>query len=374
MQLKLAEQIKNYRKEMGLTQEGLADAIGVTVGAVSKWENGNNVPDILTLMQLANFYNISMDELVGLELTSKNLEDMCDKVEELARKHEFEEAVIEANNALTRFPNNFKVIYTCGNLYYYKYMARMDKKDSEKAISYYEMALERIKQNTDEEISEYSIKGKIAFLYKDTAPEKAIEQLKQINYDGSNNVPIAIILMNQGKVEEALDYFSHTLINCFSNQLNTIFSIGNAFSIMGKKADVLKAIDMVDVEMQFIDGSAIEGKVNFCYKPKSFLYIEKACLYSRLGETQEMKECVKKAYELASVYDTSCEVDDINSSIKFLFLKDKVITHGTSGKGAIDSIDNILQYRLKDRDGKIPKQINAVIKAWNEQKKFIIEE
>ena len=164
MQLKLAEKIKNYRKEMELTQEGLAEAIGVTVGAVSKWENGNNVPDILTLMQLANFFNISMDELLGLELTSKNVDDMCAKVEELARDHEYEQAAIEVNNALTRFPNNFKVLLTCANLYYYKYMHRMEKKDSEKAISYYEMALERIKQNTDQEISEYTINGRIAFL------------------------------------------------------------------------------------------------------------------------------------------------------------------------------------------------------------------
>lgn len=41
MQLKLSENIKKYRKDMDLTQEGLADTLGVTVGAVSKWENGD---------------------------------------------------------------------------------------------------------------------------------------------------------------------------------------------------------------------------------------------------------------------------------------------------------------------------------------------
>lgn len=40
MKLKLHENIKNYRKEKGLTQEKLAEALGVTVGAVSKWGNG----------------------------------------------------------------------------------------------------------------------------------------------------------------------------------------------------------------------------------------------------------------------------------------------------------------------------------------------
>ena len=55
MQLNLHENIKKYRKEMGLTQEALAEAFGVTVGAVSKWESGNTVPDIVTLMELADF-------------------------------------------------------------------------------------------------------------------------------------------------------------------------------------------------------------------------------------------------------------------------------------------------------------------------------
>ena len=50
MQLKLSENIKKYRKDMSLTQEALAEVLGVTVGAVSKWENGNNVPDVLMMM------------------------------------------------------------------------------------------------------------------------------------------------------------------------------------------------------------------------------------------------------------------------------------------------------------------------------------
>ena len=51
MKLNLSENIKKYRKEMNLTQEGLAEAFGVTVGAVSKWESGSTVPDIMTMME-----------------------------------------------------------------------------------------------------------------------------------------------------------------------------------------------------------------------------------------------------------------------------------------------------------------------------------
>ena len=73
MKLNLSENIKKYRKEMNLTQEGLAEAFGVTVGAVSKWESGSTVPDIMTMMELADFFNVSMDILLGYNIPSKTI-------------------------------------------------------------------------------------------------------------------------------------------------------------------------------------------------------------------------------------------------------------------------------------------------------------
>ena len=73
MKLKLSENIKKYRKEMNLTQEELAEAFGVTVGAVSKWESGSTVPDIMTMMELADFFNVSMDILLGYNISSKTI-------------------------------------------------------------------------------------------------------------------------------------------------------------------------------------------------------------------------------------------------------------------------------------------------------------
>ena len=72
MQLSIGENIKKYRKEMDLTQEELAEAFGVTIGAVSKWESGSTVPDILALVELADFFSISMDVLLGYSVSSKS--------------------------------------------------------------------------------------------------------------------------------------------------------------------------------------------------------------------------------------------------------------------------------------------------------------
>lgn len=55
MKVCLAENIRMLRKERGLTQEQLAEAMGITVGTVSKWETGSCVPDVSLMMELAEF-------------------------------------------------------------------------------------------------------------------------------------------------------------------------------------------------------------------------------------------------------------------------------------------------------------------------------
>ena len=370
MQLLLSDKIKKYRKEMELTQEGLADAIGVTVGAVSKWENGNTVPDIMTMMQLANFFNISMDELLGFDLTSKNVDDMCKRVDELGRKHEFDQAMIEANNAMSRYPHNFKVLYATASLYYYRYLTRLDRKDAEKAIDYFKMALGYLSQNKDPELNEYAIKSKIAYMYREIDPEKAVELLKQINYDGSNFGAIATILSeNLGKIDEALEYFTYALVKSFSEMLNTVFNISSVLVSSGKKADAIKAVDMVDAELALIEASSVEKTINYTHKMRAGLLIIKACLLARLEEFDAMEKCVEEAYSLAEYFDGADGNTDIASSIKFYYTKQGVKMHDTSGVGAIEGIENILEMKIRTKDDKNNKNVKRVFEAWKDQKR-----
>ncbi len=65
MKLKIADNIRKYRKAFGLTQENLAERFGVSFQAVSRWENGTTYPDIELLPALAEFFGIGIDELMG---------------------------------------------------------------------------------------------------------------------------------------------------------------------------------------------------------------------------------------------------------------------------------------------------------------------
>ena len=93
--IKINEQIAFLRKQKGLTQEELANALGVTNQAVSKWESAQCCPDIQLLPDLAKIFDVSIDELIGYKST-EGLGDICLKIKEyfsaLPEKKAFENA------------------------------------------------------------------------------------------------------------------------------------------------------------------------------------------------------------------------------------------------------------------------------------------
>ena len=72
----LGTRIAELRKRCHLTQETLANELGVTVSAVSKWETGASMPDLSVFRALADFFRISTDYLLGRDLTAQFL--LCD--------------------------------------------------------------------------------------------------------------------------------------------------------------------------------------------------------------------------------------------------------------------------------------------------------
>ena len=77
----LAENIRSYRKGLGLTQEQLAERLGITLGAVSKWERGSSEPDLSYIMDLAGIFHVSVDALVEGHLYRQKL-----KIDDCSRK------------------------------------------------------------------------------------------------------------------------------------------------------------------------------------------------------------------------------------------------------------------------------------------------
>ena len=89
MNLALHQNIKAQRKAHKMTQEALAEALGVTVGAVYKWESGQSVPDILLILQMAELFDQSTDALLGFEWKRKNPECAIARTEAALKEKTF---------------------------------------------------------------------------------------------------------------------------------------------------------------------------------------------------------------------------------------------------------------------------------------------
>ncbi len=369
MQLKLHENIKRYRKENNLTQESLAEALGVTIGAVSKWENGNTVPDITTLMELANIFNISMDELLGYDKSDKNIEAMISSIKDAYREHNFEDAVKIANAALMRYPHTFKVLYACAEMYYLKHIEGSNDNDTDTAIELLNRSMEYLSQNDDPDISEYSIRFMIATLYRKKDPEKALSELKKIDYDGCNSSAISEILMDMGKMDEALEYSTTALLLNFADQFRILNNMALQIASSGKQKDIKNAIEIADATITVIDTYNIKDKITYISKLKSLVIITKAWWYSCLGDITEMKRCIDDAFFLAVSFDKSGVSSDMSTSIRFYFKKKKSYSYDTIGTSAVAGIDALFTQDDDIVSKKNAKYMDNVIKYWNSLKK-----
>ena len=83
MENMLAENIRRYRRSMGLTQDQLAERLGITLGAVSKWERGGSEPDLSYIMDLAGIFHVSVDALIGFTMRGTDADTEADRLDEL---------------------------------------------------------------------------------------------------------------------------------------------------------------------------------------------------------------------------------------------------------------------------------------------------
>lgn len=68
----IAKNLIKYRKENGLTQQELAEKLNYSDKSISKWERGEGVPDIYILKQIAELYNVTVNDIIGMEKIENN--------------------------------------------------------------------------------------------------------------------------------------------------------------------------------------------------------------------------------------------------------------------------------------------------------------
>lgn len=113
MTVKIGRQIKALRQRDDVTQDKLAEVLGVTSQAISKWENETGYPDIEYITPIANFFNVTIDELFCHDLAEKErkIKDYCEKYDEMHRNWApVDERVNMMRQALAEYPGNEELL------------------------------------------------------------------------------------------------------------------------------------------------------------------------------------------------------------------------------------------------------------------------
>lgn len=134
----IAENLKRLRTEKNLTQEDVGNVLGVSGQAVSKWECGTGMPDLPLLIAAASFFDVSLDDLVGMnELKNEERREvLMEEAEVHAVNNRYEEAIPLLREALSLFPEDWDILTRLAR----ELRQRHTPEDLEEAVRLYERA------------------------------------------------------------------------------------------------------------------------------------------------------------------------------------------------------------------------------------------
>ena len=347
MKVLLAQKLREFRKRRGLTQEQLAEAMGVTVGAVSKWESGSSTPDVSLVLELADFFETSVDVLLGYTQQSASLEDSVCRLRELRTQKDYEAAFRESEKALQRFPNNFQVVYESARIYQLAGLERCDKAALIRCQELYRRSLELISQNEDREISPVSIYIAIAnAMHSAGDVEGALKLLKEYNVEGVNNVEIGTILAKEKETsQEALNYLTRALLSAETSMLQFSVGYANACLHLDRPA---QALEFNRLLYQFIQGLKEPGKASYLDKSQVILLVLNVFACFQLGDRERTKEYLRQARQLALRFDAAPSYGLEHH--KFITLQRDAAAYDDFGPTALEGVE----AQLKDNESDYP--------------------
>jgi transcriptional regulator with XRE-family HTH domain len=246
--LNIGETILQLRKKKNITQEQLAIMVGVSAGAVSKWETGNSTPDILLLAPLARALNTSLDILLSFqqELSETEVADIKKELTEVFLYKGYAVGEEKCKSYLKEYPNSIYLKFTVAGMI--QMYSSMSEDASEELIKirlqdsltlYKQVATSR--ETKYAPIAIYCIASIYMMLENYEESEKALKELPKITANPMDLFPT--LYMKQGKKEEARKLCSSMLFQ----QLNQSYLMLSTLANISKdEGDYDKAFLYID--------------------------------------------------------------------------------------------------------------------------------
>ena len=338
MEMTLSENIRTFRKQRSLTREQLAEVLDVTPGAVYKWEAKLSVPELPMIMKLADFFDTSVDVLLGYKIRDNSLNALAERLNTYIRNSD-PAALSEAEKALKKYPNSFLVVHGCAQIYHVFGSERRDTNYLRKALELYERALMLISQNTGSHVSEYTIYGNIGGIYTLLGEaEKGVDILKSHNTGGMFDDEIgATLALFLNRTEEAAPFLSDALSEYVIRLWGTVISFAAVFSA---RKDYQSVQDIVSWALDMQSGIRNKDQVGYPDKTAAVLTMLLAHAQLHMGNTEKARDLLRKTAALAAAFDAAPYFG--LSAFRYISGLDEGSVHDGTGGTAGESIDFIL--------------------------------
>ena len=346
MKIRLDESIRSLRKQFGFTQMQLADALGVSVSAVHKWESGKATPELEMLVDIAEFFETSVDAMLNYGWQKLSMGQAVEKLRQFARDRQLADGIRFAEKALQKYPNSFEIVWECANIYFLTMGEEV--RFAQRATELYQHSIQLFDQNEDTDISLVTINNQIAYCYYYMGRKNdAIELLQRNNVEGVNDSMIGL-LMSQDPVsaKESLEYLSDALYGSLTTIFKACSGYVNAFSILGKYSEVEELIRWL-IET----GKGVRDENIVCYLDKTdvLLYTVLASMAVKQGKQDEGYLWLQKAQQIALRFDAAPQFK-AGVGLKFYFGSDTAVSYDNIGQTAMKTIESIITDANADEE------------------------
>lgn len=242
-ELNIGKCIIEKRKAKGITQEQLADYIGVSKASVSKWESGLSFPDILLLPELATYFNISVDELLGYspQLTKEDIKKIYNKLSHEFAIKPFDEVVNQCKELIKKYYSCFPFLLAMIQLLLNYSILEKDSVIRKEILKQCIMLSKRVKEESDS-ISDIKKANTMEALAEMTLgnSDQVIHLLdnKLLPYSGEDVILINAYQM-KGETSKANEV---NQILLFNKVINILTLLNNYLYINIKDLDLLEKI------------------------------------------------------------------------------------------------------------------------------------
>ncbi len=356
MKTNFSENIKALRKEQHMTQEQLAEAMGVSTGAIYKWEQAISTPDIEVIMEIASFFGVSVDALVGYRLCSNDRDRILQELKRIKLEKSYEGCWEEVEKWLRRYPNDFQIVYGSGVLYHLASIETANQKHIIRSIELLSHACTLIRQNQDPKLSETELHRDIAIAYMSMGEwDKGIEQLKKNNPCGVHDDIIGQeFATNPHRRQEAIPYLANALIHCTASLYRIVIGYVNLFFAQN---DYHSAAEMLRWMTAYLDGLKTAQGVSYLDKDNALLLALCGSVHERIGEVESAKEFLRKARRVALEFDAAPNYTSQN--IRYCAHADPKAAYDNIGSTAMDSVLKLLHEGAEGPD-------EPVLQLWEE--------